>query len=104
MRPRPSSPQSRSYGRSQYGGGGGGGGGGFRRGAPRVFVCRLCASRTEPDYKNVAQLKSFIGDRGKKILSRRATKLCAKHQARLARAIKRARMLALIPFTAVHEE
>ena len=100
MKPK-SSPQSRNFGRPQHGGGGGGG---IRRGASRVFVCRMCASRTEPDYKNVAQLKTFIGDRGKKILSRRITKLCAKHQGRMARAIKRARMLALLPFTAAQEE
>jgi small subunit ribosomal protein S18 len=59
--------------------------------------CRFCITKTEPDYKNVSLLKSFISDKFK-ILPRRATKLCAKHQRRVAKEIKYARMLALLPF------
>jgi small subunit ribosomal protein S18 len=59
--------------------------------------CHFCATRTEPDYKNVAQLKSFISEKFK-ILPRKTTKLCAKHQRRVAKEIKYARILALLPF------
>jgi small subunit ribosomal protein S18 len=51
------------------------------------------------DYKDVGTLRRFVTDRGK-IRSRRKTGTCAKHQRRLAVAIKRARHLALLPFTA----
>ncbi|MCS7227840.1 MAG: 30S ribosomal protein S18 [Endomicrobia bacterium] len=63
----------------------------------KLSKCRFCISKTEPDYKNVAQLKSFISEKFK-ILPRRTTKLCAKHQRRVAKEIKYARMLALLPF------
>ncbi|MCX7957199.1 MAG: 30S ribosomal protein S18 [Endomicrobia bacterium] len=63
----------------------------------RVIKCNFCASNTDPDYKNVSQLKSFISEKSK-ILPRRATKLCAKHQRKVAKEIKYARMLALLPF------
>ncbi|MCS7152019.1 MAG: 30S ribosomal protein S18 [Endomicrobia bacterium] len=59
--------------------------------------CIFCSTRSEPDYKNVTQLKSFISEKFK-ILPRRTTKLCAKHQRRVAKEIKYARMLALLPF------
>ena len=51
------------------------------------------------DYKNVARLKRFTTERGK-ILPRRTTGSCASHQRSLTRAIKRARMVALLPFVA----
>jgi small subunit ribosomal protein S18 len=51
------------------------------------------------DYKAANQLRSYLTDRGK-IMPRRGTGLCAKHQRQLALAIKRARHLALLPFTA----
>lgn len=61
-------------------------------------ICRLCKEKKqEIDYKEVGFLRRFITDRGK-ILPRRITKCCAKHQRTLTRAIKRARNIALIPF------
>ncbi|MFH1402354.1 MAG: 30S ribosomal protein S18 [Patescibacteria group bacterium] len=50
------------------------------------------------DYKDIEALKKFINPHGR-ILSRKRTGLCAKHQSQLAQAIKRARFLALLPFT-----
>ena len=50
------------------------------------------------DYKDIGRLRRFISDRGK-ILPRRVTGNCAKHQRQLTRAIKRARVIALLPFT-----
>ena len=74
-------------------------GGKFRKGGPvRKKVCRFCADKVEIDYKNLSLLRAFITERGK-ILSGRVTGTCAKHQRELDTAIKRARMLALIPFT-----
>ena len=61
-------------------------------------VCRFCAEKMEIDYKNINLIRSFMSDKGK-IVSGRVTGVCAKHQRRLATAIKRARMLALLPFT-----
>lgn len=69
---------------------------------PGRKVCALCAEGVkEIDYKQVDLLRRFISDRGK-IKSRRKTGTCAKHQRRLALAVKRARHLALLPFTAEH--
>jgi small subunit ribosomal protein S18 len=59
--------------------------------------CRFCQGKKEVDYKNVELLRRFITERGK-ILGRRSTGACAKHQRRLALAIKRARIMALLPF------
>jgi len=60
--------------------------------------CRFCADkRDHVDYKDTQALKSFINDRGK-ILPVRVTKLCAFHQRQLARAVKRAREIALLPY------
>lgn len=74
-------------------------GGRFRKGMPiRRKVCRFCADKIEIDYKNVSLLRAFVTERGK-ILSGRITGTCAKHQRELDRAIKRARMIALLPFT-----
>src|SRR5438093_3396989 len=80
---------------------GGGKEGGFmrRRGFPRRKVCRFCADRNlNIDYKDASQLKYFITDRGK-ITPRRISGNCAKHQRKLALAIKRARNIALMPYT-----
>ncbi|MEN3014287.1 MAG: 30S ribosomal protein S18 [Endomicrobiia bacterium] len=63
----------------------------------KVAKCHFCATKTEPDYKNVSILKSFISEKFK-ILPRRTTKLCAKHQRRVAKEIKYARILSLLPF------
>jgi len=51
------------------------------------------------DYNNVSRIRRFVSDRGK-ILPRRQTGTCASHQRYLTRAIKRARLIALLPFTA----
>jgi small subunit ribosomal protein S18 len=59
--------------------------------------CSFCLTKTAPVYGETAVLARFISDRGK-ILSRGRSGLCAKHQRRLAAAIKRARHLALLPF------
>lgn len=65
----------------------------------RRRVCNFCMDNVEfIDYKDVDQLRRFTSDRGK-ILPRRKTGTCAKHQRRLATAVKRARHLALMPYT-----
>src|SRR6266851_3046522 len=100
-------------------GGGGGFGGGFRgggkggreergdrggdmgggRGFGRRKVCRYCADKNlKVDYKNAADLKYFITERGK-IVPRRISGNCARHQREVATAIKRSRNLALLPYT-----
>lgn len=66
----------------------------------RKKVCQFCADRAEfIDYKDVAKLKKFMTERSK-ILPRRVTGCCAFHQRALTTAIKRARQLALIPYSA----
>ena len=61
-------------------------------------VCRYCNDKNARiDYKDVKMVEQFITDRGK-ILPRRVTGICAKHQRGVALAIKRARIIALIPF------
>jgi small subunit ribosomal protein S18 len=84
------------------GGGPGGGGGGPRRGKRQFFrkkkVCRFCVEKVDfIDYKKVEMLQPFVQDRGK-ILPRRMTGTCSKHQRWLGVAIKRARNIALLPF------
>ena len=65
----------------------------------RKKVCQFCADRSEfIDYKDIAKLKKFMTERAK-ILPRRVTGCCAYHQRELTTAIKRARQLALIPYT-----
>jgi len=63
----------------------------------RKKVCRFCVDRLEIDYKNISLLRAFVTEKGR-ILSRRVTGTCAKHQRELNIAVKRARMLALLPF------
>jgi len=75
----------------------GGGGGRWR---PRRKVCSFCVDKvTHIDYKQVDTLRRFVDGHGK-IIPRRKTGTCAKHQRRLALAIKYARHLALLPFAA----
>ncbi|MBQ6794832.1 MAG: 30S ribosomal protein S18, partial [Clostridia bacterium] len=63
-------------------------------------VCQFCADKVEHiDYKDVAKLRRFVSERAK-ILPRRITGTCAKHQRQLTTAIKRARHIALIPYSA----
>lgn len=61
--------------------------------------CSFCQSGQAPDYKKTEILKKYISDQGK-ILKHLRTGVCAKHQRKLSRAIKQARFLALLPFTA----
>ncbi|MGP1458821.1 MAG: 30S ribosomal protein S18 [Treponema sp.] len=63
----------------------------------RKKVCRFCTNKTKIDYKDVDALRRFTTERGK-ILPRRITGTCAKHQRELAAAIKRARAICLLPF------
>lgn len=71
-----------------------------RRFRPRRRVCAFCADKNNKiDYKNVDQLKRLVSDRGK-ILPRRVTGTCAKHQREVTTAIKRARQIALLPYSA----
>ncbi len=60
-------------------------------------ICYMCTGK-EIDYKDVETLKKYINDKGK-ILPRRITGACAKHQRYIAQQIKRARMIGLIPYT-----
>lgn len=72
------------------------------RGKPvyyRKKVCRFCANKARIDYKEPDTLRRFMTEHGK-ILPRRITGTCAKHQRRLADAIKRARAICLLPFVA----
>jgi len=75
-----------------------------RKIAPRKFkgkVCRFCVERIDtPNFREVNILRRYISDRGK-IVSSRTTGTCAYHQRKLAIALKRARHLALLPFTTV---
>ena len=65
----------------------------------RKKVCSFCVDKIETiDYKDVAKLRRFISERAK-ILPRRVTGTCARHQRQLTVAIKRARHLALLPFS-----
>jgi small subunit ribosomal protein S18 len=76
--------------------------GGGRRFIPKRKVCSFCVAHVETiDYKDPTMLRRYISDRGK-IEPRRRTGTCAKHQRALAMAIKRARHLALLPFTPSH--
>ncbi|OQY25650.1 MAG: 30S ribosomal protein S18 [Anaerolineaceae bacterium 4572_32.1] len=95
-----SSPPSR---KKKYPGGArrqGGGGGYRRRGRSRKPKrCAFCVSKeSRIDYKQIDTLLPYLKNRGK-IRSRRQTGLCAKHQRRVAKAVKRARHLALLPYT-----
>jgi small subunit ribosomal protein S18 len=64
--------------------------------------CKLCKRRvTSIDWKDDSMLRQFVTDRGK-IAPRRVTGTCARHQRMLARAIKRARFMALLPFVKVY--
>ncbi len=71
-----------------------------RKYRPRKKVCAYCQDKTQAiDYKDVARLKKFVSERGK-ILPRRVTGTCALHQRAITVAIKRARQVALLPYSA----
>lgn len=66
---------------------------------PRRKFCAFCVENVDTiDYKDTNRLRKFISDKGK-IIPRRVTGNCAKHQRALTRSIKRAREVALLPFT-----
>ena len=70
----------------------------FIKKVPRKKVCAFCQNKAETiDYKDVAVLRKYVTEKGK-ILPRRMTGVCAKHQRVLATAIKRARIADLLPF------
>lgn len=70
----------------------------FVKRIPRRKVCAFCQAKIEDiDYKDINTLKKYITEGGK-ILPRRMTGVCAKHQRVLAKAIKRARLVDLLPF------
>ncbi len=75
---------------------------GAERGGRRIYrrrVCRLCVEKVDLiDFKDVKLLQSYVPERGK-ILPRRISGVCAAHQRMLGEAIKRARSIALLPFT-----
>lgn len=66
---------------------------------PRKKVCRFCANKGRIDYKEPDTLRRLMTERGK-ILPRRMTGTCAKHQRQVSGAIKRARAICLLPFVA----
>ncbi len=86
--------RERSYGGDR------GGSGGFRgrgKGFFRRKVCKFCVQNLTVDYKNPDSLRRFVTERGK-ILPRRITGTCAKHQRAMANEVKRSRVLAFLPF------
>lgn len=73
-----------------------------RRRFGRRKICRYCADkRMQIDYKDVDNLRTYLSERGK-IVPRRISGTCANHQRQLAEAIKNARQIALLPYTASH--
>jgi small subunit ribosomal protein S18 len=77
---------------------------GGRRFFPRKKVCQFCVDKVQHiDYKDVPRIRRFISEWGK-IESRRKTGTCSPHQRMLSLAIKRARFLALIPYTGSHSQ
>jgi small subunit ribosomal protein S18 len=83
--------RTRSEGRGERG----------RRFVAKPKVCAFCAEKIVVDYKDIGRLRRYISDRGK-IEPRRRTGACARHQRRIALAIKRARYLALLPDAPSH--
>ena len=72
---------------------------GGRMRKPKRKVCQFCADKSPAiDYKDIPKLKKFVSEKGK-ILPRRMSGNCAKHQRELTVAIKKARHIALLPFT-----
>ena len=72
----------------------------FNKRPAKKKVCIFCQNKDESiDYKDVNKIKKFITEKGK-ILPRRQTGVCSSHQRKLAEAIKRARIIALLPYQA----
>lgn len=118
--PRPAGPSGPAGDRPRYGGGprpggsgggrGGGGdrddrGGGGRYGGPRRprrKVCSFCVDKVKKiDFKDIGRIRRYVSERGK-IDPRRKSGNCAKHQRMLTTALKRARHMAMLPYTADH--
>jgi small subunit ribosomal protein S18 len=100
MAPRRSGPGAGPGGDDRRGGPGGQQGGKKKFFYRRKRVCKFCVEKIEYiDFKDVKTLQQFIPERGK-ILPRRISGTCALHQRKLQNAIKRARIAALLPFTA----
>lgn len=94
----PGGRRDRNNSRDSYDKGEGKGGMKMRRAKKKI--CSFCIDKvTDIDYKEVSKVRKFISERGK-ILPRRISGNCAKHQRQLTVAIKRARHVALLPFTA----
>lgn len=75
---------------------------GGKRFTPHRKVCGFCADKVQYiDYKDIGRLRRYVSDRGK-IEPRRKMGTCSRHQRRLALALKRARYLALLPYTPEH--
>jgi len=65
-------------------------------------LCKLCLDKVRwVDYKDARRLERFMTDRGK-VVPRRVSGMCARHQVQVSRAIKRARVMAILPFTSEH--
>ena len=72
----------------------------FRARKAKKKVCQFCVDKVQDiDYRDIAKLRRYVSERAK-ILPRRITGTCAKHQRQLTTAIKRARHIALLPFSA----
>jgi len=76
-------------------------GGERRKQYPRRKVCRFCVDKSQISYKDVRTLVHYISEHGK-ILPRRMTGTCSKHQRLLATEIKKARIMALLPYSPPH--
>ena len=71
---------------------------------PRKKVCSFCVDKIESiNYKEIGRLQRYVSERGK-ILPRRISGNCAKHQRQVTLAVKRARSIALLPFTTEYDE
>ncbi|OJX47075.1 MAG: 30S ribosomal protein S18 [Chloroflexi bacterium 44-23] len=78
--------------------------GGRRTFSPRPKICQFCTEKdTKINYKDIELLRRYVMEDGK-IRPRRQTGTCAKHQRELASAIKRARVIALLPFVASFDD
>src|SRR5438034_2239168 len=99
-RPREGGSGDRDRDRDRGGGRSFGGPPGMRR--PRRKVCTFCVDKVQRiDFKDVGRIRRYISERGK-IDPRRKSGTCAKHQRMLTAALKRARLMALLPYTAEH--
>jgi small subunit ribosomal protein S18 len=93
----PGGKKERSNSRDSYDKGEGGG---MRMRRAKKKICSFCVDKVaDIDYKEIAKIRKYVSERGK-ILPRRISGNCAKHQRQLTIAIKRARVVAFLPYTA----